>query len=63
MLKLFKSKTIIVNVLTLSLAVLAAFKGSNLIAAYPEIAASITAAIAAINVVLRFLTTMPLSMK
>ena len=51
-----KSKTIILNGLTLAASLLTVVAGSELIADYPRAAAAIVAALAAINVALRFVT-------
>jgi hypothetical protein len=56
-----KSKTIIVNSLTLAASLLAVVGGSEVIADYPRAAAAIVAALAAINVALRFVTYLPVA--
>jgi len=52
----FRSKTLIVNGLSLAVAVITAVAGSTLVQDYPQAAASCAAALAAINMALRFLT-------
>lgn len=54
------SKTIAVNVLTLIVAAAAAIGGTDVIAQYPQAAAAITAGVAVVNIVIRFLTTKPI---
>lgn len=54
------SKTIAVNVLTLIVAAAAAVAGTDVIQEYPQAAAAITAAVAGINIVIRFLTSKPI---
>lgn len=61
--KLFKSKTLIVNWVTLIVGVLGVVAGSEVIKDYPEITASIVSAVAALNVVLRWVTVAPLEDK
>ena len=56
-----KSKTIILNGLTLAASLLTVVAGSELIADYPRAAAAIVAALAAINVALRFVTHLPVA--
>lgn len=57
--KLMKSKTIIVNGLTVVVGVLGYLQGHEVIAQYPGVVASIVAAIGILNVALRFVTTIP----
>lgn len=57
--KLMKSKTIIVNSLTVVVGVLGFLQGHEVIAAYPEVVAGIVAAVGVLNVALRFITTIP----
>jgi hypothetical protein len=52
----FASKTIIVNALTLAASLLSVAGGSELIQQYPKVAAAIVAALAGINIALRFIT-------
>jgi hypothetical protein len=54
------SKTIAVNVLTLIVAASAAIAGTDVIKDFPQAAAAITAAVAGLNIVIRFLTTQPI---
>ncbi len=56
----FQSKTIIVNSLTLAASLLSVLAGSQLIAEYPRGAAGIAAALAAVNIMLRFVTVLPI---
>ena len=51
-----KSKTIILNGLTLAASLLTVVAGSELVADHPKAAAGIVAALAAVNVALRFVT-------
>lgn len=57
----FKSKTVWVNSLTVLASVLVALQNHDLIASNAQATAWIIAAIGATNVVLRFLTTEPIS--
>lgn len=57
--KLMKSKTIIVNGLTVVIGVLGYLQGHEIIAQYPGVVASIVAAMGILNVGLRFVTTIP----
>lgn len=54
------SKTVAVNVLTLIVAAAAGIAGTDVIAEYPQAAAAITAAVAGLNIVIRFLTSKPI---
>lgn len=54
------SKTVAVNVLTLIVAAAAAVAGTDVIAEYPQAAAAITAVVAGLNIVIRFLTSRPI---
>lgn len=56
------SKTIAVNVLTLIVAAAAGVAGTEVIADYPQVAAAITAAIAGLNIVIRFMTSSPIKL-
>lgn len=56
------SRTIAVNILTLVVAAAAAVAGTDVIKEYPQYAAILTAAIAGVNIVLRFLTTQPIKL-
>jgi len=56
------SKTIAVNVLTLIVAAAAGVAGTDVIAEYPQVAAAITAAIAGLNIVIRFMTSSPIKL-
>lgn len=55
-----KSKTIIVNSLTLAASVLTLLVGSELVQQNPKITAGIVAALAAVNVGLRIITSVPI---
>jgi hypothetical protein len=55
-----KSKTVIVNSLSLAAGLLATAAGSELVASYPKSAAMIGTALAAVNIALRFVTVEPL---
>ncbi len=57
--KLMKSKTIVVNGLTVVVGVLGYLQGHEVIAAYPGVVAGLVAAIGVLNVALRFVTTIP----
>lgn len=59
----FTSKTVIINTLTLAASLLTVAAGSDLVAQYPKAAASIAAGLSAINIVLRFVTVLPLGDK
>ena len=61
--KLFKSKTLIINWGTLVAATLTVWTNSDLIAQHPDIAGYLVSALAGVNIVLRYLTTLPLSDK
>jgi hypothetical protein len=61
--QLLKSKTLIFNALVLASGVLAYVSGHEVMVEHPEWVAGIGAAVGAINVVLRFFTTMPVSQK
>jgi hypothetical protein len=61
--QLFKSKTVVFNVLTLAGAALGGIAAHEMIAAHPQAAAGIAAAISVINVMLRIMTTKPISQK
>jgi len=56
----YLSKTVLVNLLTAAVAVTTALAGQQIVADNPSLAASLTAAIAGLNVVLRFITVLPL---
>lgn len=56
----FASKTIIVNALTLAASLLSVAGGSELIQQYPRASAAIVAALAAVNIGLRFITALPI---
>jgi len=55
------SKTLVINGLTLAASLLAVAQGSELIAEYPRTAAAIGATLAAVNIALRFVTSLPVS--
>lgn len=56
----YLSKTVLVNALTAAVAVGTALAGQQIVIENPGVAASLTAAIAGLNVVLRFITVLPL---
>lgn len=58
-----KSKTVIVNVLMVVASVLAVLQGHEVIVENPQVVAGIGAVMGVVNVVLRFLTTKPVSQK
>ena len=55
-----RSRTILLNSLTLAVSVLTVVSGSELVADYPKAAAAIVAALAAANIALRFITSRPI---
>lgn len=59
----FLSRTILVNSATTALSVLALIQGQNWIVDYPRVVAGIGVAIGALNVYLRFVTTVPVTVK
>ena len=59
----WESRTLWVNLLTTGISVLGLVAGSDLIAEYPRAVAAIAALIGVANIVLRFLTTVPVSVK
>jgi nitrate reductase gamma subunit len=61
--KLLKSKTVIVNTLTVAVGVLGYLAGHDVIAAHPEWAAALVSAIGVVNVILRLVTVVPISAK
>jgi len=61
--KLFRSKTLIVNWGALVAATLTLWTNSELVTQYPEVVAALGAVLAGVNIVLRWLTTLPLSEK
>lgn len=61
--KVFASKTLILNWLTFIVALLAFAVGQDVIAAHPQVTAVLTAVIAALNVVIRGFTYLPLEQK
>lgn len=61
--KVFKSKTLIVNWLTLVASTLVLWTNSDLVAQYPDIAAGMVSVLAGVNLVLRWGTSLPLSDK
>jgi hypothetical protein len=56
----FASKTIIVNALTLAASLLSVAGGSELIQQYPRASAAIVAALATVNILIRFVTAVPI---
>ena len=61
--QLLKSKTIIVNVLTVAVGVLGYLAGNEVISQNPEAVAALISAVGVVNVALRFVTVLPLSAK
>jgi hypothetical protein len=61
--KLFASKTLIVNVGALIAGTITLWLNSPVITEYPRVVAILGTILAAVNVVLRYLTTLPLSEK
>ena len=61
--KLLKSKTLIVNWGVLIASTLTVWTNSELITQHPDVMATLVSALAAVNIVLRYLTTLPLSDK
>lgn len=56
---ILKSKTLIVNILMVLAGVLGYLVGHDVIAQYPEIVAGLTAVAGVVNVILRFVTSLP----
>jgi hypothetical protein len=61
--KLLKSKTVIVNTLTVVVGVLGYLSGHEIIAQNPELVAALVSAIGVVNVLLRIVTVVPISEK
>ena len=61
--KMLKSKTIIVNSRTVAVGVMGYLAGNEVIAANPEIVSVLVAATGAVNVLLRLVTSIPISAK
>jgi len=61
--KMAKSKTIIVNTLTVIVGTLGCVAGHDVIAQNPELVAGLVSAIGVLNVVLRLVTSIPVSQK
>jgi hypothetical protein len=61
--KIFKSKTLIVNWAALVAATLTVWTQSDLIAQHPDVLGYMISALAGVNLVMRWLTTLPLSDK
>ena len=57
---IFKSRTVWINVLTVSVATAGFLSGHELIAQYPQVVAGIGVAIGAMNIILRLITTEPI---
>ena len=55
-----KSKTVIINALSLAAGLLTVAGGSELVAQYPKAAAGVATALAAVNIALRFITSVPI---
>lgn len=58
-----KSRTIIVNTLVVLVGVAGYLQGNDIIAKYPEVVAALASAVAAVNVVLRFMSVKPVGAK
>lgn len=61
--KLAKSKTVIVNTLTVAVGVLGYLAGNDIIAQNPEWVAGLVSAVGAVNVLLRIVTVVPIGSK
>lgn len=61
--KMAKSKTIIVNVLTVMVGTLGYVAGHEVIVEYPQAVSALVAATGVLNVVLRLVTSVPISDK
>lgn len=61
--KIFKSKTLILNWLTFIAALLGFAVGQDVIADHPQVVAVITSIVAALNIVIRGFTYLPLEQK
>jgi hypothetical protein len=57
--KLFKSKTVIVNTMLVVAGTLSFWSGHDVIVQHPDLAAGLVAATGVVNVILRFVTTVP----
>jgi hypothetical protein len=58
-----KSKTVIINSLTVAVGVLGYLAGNDVIAAHPDWVAALVSIVGIVNVALRFVTFLPLSAK
>lgn len=61
--KMAKSKTVIVNTLTVVVGALGYVAGHEVIAQHPELVAGLVSAVGVLNVVLRLVTSVPISEK
>jgi hypothetical protein len=61
--QLLKSKTVIVNTLTVAVGVLGYLAGHDVIAQNPEVVAALVSAVGVVNVLLRIVTVVPISAK
>lgn len=61
--QLMKSKTVIVNVLTVAVGVLGYLAGHDVIAQNPEVVAALVSAVGVVNVLLRIVTVVPITAK
>jgi hypothetical protein len=61
--QLLKSKTVIVNTLTVAVGVLGYLAGHDVIAQNPEVVAALLSAVGVVNVLLRIVTVVPISEK
>jgi hypothetical protein len=58
-----KSKTVIINSLTVAVGVLGYLAGNDVIAAHPDWVAALVSIVGIVNVALRFVTFLPISAK
>jgi NAD/NADP transhydrogenase beta subunit len=61
--QLLKSKTVIVNTLTVAVGVLGYLAGHDVIAQNPEVVAALVSVVGVVNVLLRLVTIVPVSAK
>lgn len=61
--QLLKSKTVVVNTLTVAVGVLGYLAGNDVIAAHPDWVAALVSVVGVVNVVLRVVTVVPISEK